>query len=78
MSIRDQERRQQRAMRRADQVGRKIQAKEKQVDKRADEVMRRIDHGDVTPRGLPSKGEDFISPVGNVGEIESVDDVTSL
>lgn len=73
MSVREQERKQSQADRRADQVERRIRAKSNEADKRADEVVRRIEKGDVTPRELPGKGEDSIESIGNMESIGSME-----
>lgn len=57
MSVRDQERREKQAMLRADRVEQRIRTKQRRADKRADQVARRIDKGDVQPRRLPGKNE---------------------
>lgn len=75
MSVRDQERQEREAMRRAEQSERRIRAQEKEADKRADEVVRRIEKGDVTPRELPGKREDSIESIGNM---ESMDNIESM
>lgn len=62
-------------MRRAEQSERRIRAQEKEADKRADEVVRRIEKGDVTPRELPGKGEDSVESIGNM---ESMDNMESM
>ena len=46
MSVRGQERREKRAMRQADQAERRIVAKQRQADKKADAVINRIERGD--------------------------------
>lgn len=74
MSVRDQERRQRAAEKRAEQAERRINAKAKQADKRADEVVRKIEKGDVTPRELPGKGEDSVE---SIGEMESMGNIES-
>lgn len=73
MSVRDQERQEREAMRRAEQSERRIRAQSNEADKRADEVVRRIEKGDVTPRELPGKGEDSIGSIGNMESIGSME-----
>lgn len=68
MSIRDQERRERKVerklnqqMQRADRdVGRKVALMQQQAMRRAEEVQRRIEVGDVQPRPLPSAREDSL------------------
>src|ERR687886_495609 len=67
MSVRDQERRAEEAMRQSDKVkgriDRRMQSAVRQAneaDLRAEEVRRRIEVGDVQPRPLPSLREDSI------------------
>lgn len=67
MSIRDQERQAREAMRRSDQVAKRIEGRmreadrrAKQADLRAEEVKRRIEEGDVEPRPLPGMREDSL------------------
>lgn len=68
MSIRDQERRERKVerklnqqMQRADRdVGRKVALMQQQAMRRAEEVQRRIEVGDVQPRPLPSVREDSL------------------
>lgn len=73
MSVRDQERKEQEAVRRANQAERRIKAQEKEAVKRANEVVRRIEYGDVTPRELPGKGEDSVESIGNIESIGSME-----
>lgn len=73
MSVREQERKQRQADKRAEQVERRIRAKASEADKRADEVVRRIEEGDVTPRELPGKGEDSIGSIGNIESIGNME-----
>lgn len=73
MSVRQQERFEREAMRRAEQSERRIRAKEQEAVKRADEVVRRIEKGDVTPRELPGKREDSIESIGNMESMESME-----
>lgn len=75
MSVRDQERKQRQADKKADQIERRIRARANEADKRADEVVRRIEKGDVTPRELPGKREDS---VGSIGNMESIGNIKSL
>jgi hypothetical protein len=67
MSVHEQERRAQEAMRRADKVeariDRRMQEAVRQANEatlRAEEVRRRIEGGDVRPRPLPSLREDSL------------------
>ena len=67
MSVREQERRAQEAMRRAEKVEarieRRMQEAVRQAEEatlRAEEVRRRIEVGDVRPRPLPSLREDSL------------------
>lgn len=73
MSVREQERKQRQADKRADQIERRIRARANEADKRADEVVRRIEKGDVTPRELPGKGEDSVGSIGNIESIGSME-----
>src|SRR5215211_7792627 len=81
MSIRDQERQARQAerriyeaMRRADrEVGKKITARAYDASRRAEEVKRRIERGDVQPRPLPGKREDSLK---SMESMESSDYVT--
>lgn len=61
MSVRSQERREKRAMRRADQAEREIVAKQRKADKKADEVINRIERGD----SRLNPGESFDDPSQN-------------
>ena len=67
MSVREQERRAQEAMRRAEKVEmrieRRMQEAMRQAEEamlRAEEVRRRIEAGDIQPRPLPSLREDSL------------------
>jgi DnaJ domain len=67
MSVRDQEGRTREAMRRTDQVTKRIEGRMREVDRRAkeadlkaEEVRRRTEVGDIEPRPLPSMREDFL------------------
>lgn len=78
MSLREQERRQREAMRKADEVTRRIEARmraaerqEKEAMLRAQEVKRRIEEGDVQPRPLPSLREDSIPSTPNSPSLPS-------
>lgn len=74
MSVRDQERKEREAMRRAAQAEHRIKVQEKEAIKRSNEVVQRIEKGNVTPRELPGKGEDSVESVGNmesIGNMES-------
>ncbi len=61
MSVRSQERREKRAMRRADQAEREIVAKQRKADKKADNVINRIERGD----SRLNPGESFDDPSQN-------------
>lgn len=78
MSVREQERRAREAMRRADEVTRRIEGRMRQAERqeneavlRAQEVERRIEAGDVRPRPLPSLREDSIPSAPNSPSIPS-------
>ena len=78
MSIRDQERQQKQAekrmsavMRQADARARAILARQKEADKRANEVVRRIEKGGVDPRPLPGMREDSLESMGSTESMES-------
>jgi hypothetical protein len=67
MSVRKQEQREREAMRKANEVTRRIEGrmreaerKAKEAELRAEEVRRRIETGDVRPRPLPGMREDSI------------------
>lgn len=77
VSVRDQERKEREADKKADQIENRIRERERQADKRADEVVRRIEKGDVTPRELPGKGEDSIGSIGSIESIGSMDSMES-
>lgn len=61
MSVRSQERREKRAMRRADQAEREIVARQRKADKKADNVINRIERGD----SRLNPGESFDDPSQN-------------
>lgn len=61
MSVRSQERREKRAMRRADQAEREIVAKQRKADKKADNVINRVERGD----SRLNPGESFDDPSQN-------------
>ncbi|AHY47499.1 Hypothetical Protein RradSPS_2216 [Rubrobacter radiotolerans] len=79
MSVRDQERREreltrrmEEAQRKADRhVGGRILAQQEQADRRADEVVRRIEKGDVRPRSLPGKRKDSVESAPSAESAES-------
>ena len=81
MSIRDQERRQReaehrinQAMRRADrEVGQKIAARAHEASLRANEVIRRIERGNVQPRPLPGMREDSLAPMESMLSMASIE-----
>ena len=61
MSVRSQERREKRAMRRADQAEREIVARQRKADKKADNVINRVERGD----SRLNPGESFDDPSQN-------------
>ncbi len=78
MSVRDQERRAQEAMRRSEEVQTRInsrmQGAVRQADQaslRAEEVRRRIEVGDIEPRPLPSLREDSLKSSPSMKSMES-------
>ena len=86
MSIREQERRQKEAakriegeMRRADrQVRGSMEARAREAEKRAGEVVRRIEKGDVQPRPLPNLREDSMASMESMRSIESAETVSEV
>ena len=86
MSIREQERRQREVgkriegeMRRADrQVRGSIEARAREAEKRAGEVIRRIEKGDVQPRPLPNLREDSMASMESMESMESVESMRSI
>jgi hypothetical protein len=86
VSIREQERRQNEAerriterMRAADRrVRGGILARQKAADLRADEVVERIEKGDVEPRPLPSLREDSMASMESTPSMESSPSMASI
>ena len=79
MSIREQERRQRQAekridgrMRRSDrEVRGAMDERSRQADLRADEIVRRVEKGDVDPRPLPGIREDSLESMESMKSMES-------
>ena len=78
MSVRDQERRAQEAMRRSEEtqtrINSRMQGAVRQADQaslRAEEVRRRIEVGDIEPRPLPSLREDSLKSSPSMKSMES-------
>jgi hypothetical protein len=86
MSIRDQERQARQAerriyeaMRRADrEVGKKITARAYDASRRAEEVKRRIERGDVQPRPLPGMREDSLKSMESMPSMKSSPSMKSM
>jgi hypothetical protein len=85
MSVRDQERRAQEAMRRSEEVQTRInsrmQGAVRQADQaslRAEEVRRRIEVGDIQPRPLPSLREDSLESSESMKSMESSESMKSM
>jgi hypothetical protein len=86
LSIREQERRQRQAekridaaMRRADrEVRGGMEARSKQADLRAKEVVRRIEKGDADPRPLPGIREDSLGSMESMKSMESSESMKSM
>jgi hypothetical protein len=86
MSIRDQERRQKAVERRIDERMRTadrrvrggILARQKAADKRANEVIERIEKGGVDPRPLPSLREDSMASMESAPSMESSPSMASM
>jgi hypothetical protein len=86
MSIRDQERQARQAerriyeaMRRADrEVGKKITARAYDASRRAEEVKRRIERGDVQPRPLPGMREDSLKSMESMPSMKSSPSMESM
>ena len=80
MSVREQERRQKDAekriegqMRRADrQVLGTILARQEEATRRAEQIVRRIEKGDVQPHPLPSLREDSMGSMESMQSMESM------
>src|SRR5829696_3895801 len=86
MSIRDQERQARQAerriyeaMRRADrEVGKGITARAYDASRRAEEVKRRIERGDVQPRPLPGMREDSLKSMESMPSMKSSPSMESM
>ncbi len=86
MSIRDQERRQKEAERRIDErmraadkhVRGNMLARQKAADRRADEVIERIERGGVDPRPLPGLREDSMASTESMPSMESSPSMESI
>jgi len=86
MSIRDQERRQKEAERRIGERVRladrhvlgNILARQKEADRRAREVVMRIEKGDVDPRPLPGLRKDSLQSIESMPSMESAPSLKSL
>ncbi|MBA2712830.1 MAG: hypothetical protein H0U55_04650 [Rubrobacteraceae bacterium] len=86
MSVRDQERRQKESERRIDgrmraadeHVRNNILARQKEADRRAEEVVERIEKGGVDPRPLPSLREDSMNSMESMPSVESSPSVESI
>ena len=79
MSVRDQERRQRETERRIDErmraadkhVRGNILARQKAADRRAEDVVKRIERGGVDPRPLPGVREDSMASMESMPSMES-------
>ena len=85
MSVRDQERRAQEAMRQANKVRtrieRRMQGAVRQADEaslRAEEVRRRIEVGDIQPRPLPSLRADSLGSMESMKSSKSIETMKSM
>ncbi len=85
MSMREQDRRKKQAMARADGVKDKIGGRMREVEliakeatRRADQVKRRIEVGDVEPRPLPSLREDSLESMESSPSMESMESSESM
>src|SRR5215203_3808820 len=85
MSVRDQERRAQEAIRRADEVAGRILRRMHAADRhakeatlRAEEVERAIEVGDVQPRPLPSLREDSMESMESMRSSKSIESMKSM
>ncbi len=85
MSVREQERRAREAMRRSEEVKRRIDSRMQQavrqaneVDHRAEEVRRRIEVGDVQPRPLPSLRADSLPSAPSMPSMPSTESIKSM
>ncbi len=85
MSIREQEQRQRQVQKRIDERMRRsdreirgaIDERSRQADLRADEIVRRIEKGDVVPRPLPGIREDSLESMGSMESMESLPSMES-
>ena len=85
MSVREQERRQRESERRINESMRqadrealgRIEARARAATRRAEEVKRRIEKGDVQPRPLPGLREDSMESMGSMPSMESASSVES-
>jgi hypothetical protein len=85
MSVRDQEQREKELMRKVYEAQRKserevearILKQQREAEKRAKEVERRIERGDVTPRPLPGKKEDSVESTGSIESTGSMKSIES-
>ena len=85
MSVRDQERRAREAMRRSDEVQKRINKRmqgavrqQNEAMLRAEEVRRRIEVGDIQPRPLPSLREDSLESMESMKSSESIESMKSM
>jgi hypothetical protein len=86
MSIRDQERRQKRAQRRIDErmrladkhVRGSAVARQREADRRANDVIKRIEKGGVDPRPLPGLREDSIPSTESSPSMEASPSMQSM
>ena len=85
MSMRDQEQRKRRAISRADEVKKKMAGRMREVEliakeatRRAEEVKRRIEVGDVEPRHLPSIREDSLESMESSPSMASMESSGSM
>ena len=86
MSIRDQERRQESVERRIDRRMRaadkhvlgNILARQKEADRRAEEVIERIEKGGADPRPLPGLREDSMASMESMTSMGSSPSMASL
>jgi hypothetical protein len=66
-------------MRRADrQVRGSIEARAREAEKRASEVVRRIEKGDVQPRPLPNLREDSMESMESMQSMQSMESMRSI
>jgi hypothetical protein len=86
MSIRDQERRQKESERRIGERMRladkhvlgNILARQKEADRRAREIVRRIEKGDMDPRPLPGLREDSLQSMDSMASMQSSPSMRSI